>query len=240
MKSSLNNYFDKIYCLSLVSQIERRETMNRLKKKFNIEFEFFNAIPGNLMYNIWEKLKPSHFYNSNYVACALSHLSIYQNALDRGFNRILIIEDDILIRFDVEEYFNNIINQLQSIPDWDLLYLAWIPLNEDQSLWTYGNIDSNLKTQNIFKAKGLWSGMGYGINNITMKYLITKYKNNFNWEIDRTLALHIQESDNFNCYGITPQLFCGTDNFSNNSEKQETDIFIKSHDPRYSNDSDYI
>ena len=181
MSSILNTYFDKIYCLNLTSQTERKKQMLRFSEQYRIEFEFFNAISGNLFNDIWEKLKPSHFFNPNYVACALSHLSIYQNALDRGFKRILIIEDDILIRFDVNEYFERIISQLENIPDWDLLYLAWIPLNEDQSWWTYQHIDERLLSENVFKAKGLWSCMGYGINEMTMKYLITKYKNKFHY-----------------------------------------------------------
>ena len=234
----LNNYFDKIYCLNLSNEKERALKMINISRAFDFTFEFFTAISGNLFDSIHKSINSSYLTNKNYVACALSHLSIYQNALDREFKKILIIEDDLLVHKNINTAFNELV--LNQIPKyWDLLYLAWIPLNDDQSKWDYNIINDKFISNNVFRANGLWSGMGYGINEKTMRWMINRFSNSFDKEIDRVLVKEVQENSDFKCYGITPQLFAGYNNFSANSNIYESGIFERSHDSRRSTIDDY-
>jgi GR25 family glycosyltransferase involved in LPS biosynthesis len=56
------------------------------------------------------------------VGCILSHLSVYQDALERGFETIWVCEDDIRFHGRPEE-LPSLLEELFFLdPDWDLLY----------------------------------------------------------------------------------------------------------------------
>ena len=118
--------FDKIICLHLVEDINRYNSIIDQIKYFGIEdkFEFWytckkspitNQI-GNNMNNLKDgyyesiKRKNPDVYG-NVFDCAYNHYNIIKTAYLRGFNNVLIIEDDILFNKDkkiLETLFNNI------------------------------------------------------------------------------------------------------------------------------------
>jgi GR25 family glycosyltransferase involved in LPS biosynthesis len=56
------------------------------------------------------------------LGCLLSHVSIYKNALDEGFETIWICEDDIEFKQDAEKV-SLLLKQLSELdPEWDVLY----------------------------------------------------------------------------------------------------------------------
>lgn len=61
--------------------------------------------------------------NLGEIACALSHRNIYQNMLDEGHRRILILEDDVLPQPERIQHFDSVIAQLPE--DWELLMLGY-------------------------------------------------------------------------------------------------------------------
>jgi GR25 family glycosyltransferase involved in LPS biosynthesis len=243
----LNSYFDHIYCLNLPECKDRADMMKSRAKDFDISFTFFPAVSGKIFGNIYERYSRSvaressgaflqtSISNPNYMACAISHLSIYRFALASGHKRILILEDDLLFNKDMDEIFDS---SMREIPeDWKLLYLAWIPLTDDLMYWNYNIINDRFIGENTFKAKNLWSAMAYGIDHSMMNHMINRYNTCFDKEIDRIFVEEIQP--NFPCYGIDPQLFCGYDNYSNNSERNDL-IFTKSFDSRRAKATDYV
>ena len=151
------------------------------------------------------------------------------------YSRILIIEDDLLFNKDMNSLFSDAIEEVPD--DWKLLYLAWIPLSDDLMYWNYKIIDDRFIGENVFKAKNLWSAMAYGIDSFMMEYMVNRYNRSFDKEIDRTFVEEIQP--NFPCYALAPQIFCGYDNYSNNTERHDS-IFAKSFDSRRANPTDYI
>ncbi len=98
---NINEYFDKIYCLNLTKRKDRMETMNERFNKMGIKAERFRAIPGEIVNDFFlNKVKNeinSYFKNANYIATTLSHLAIMRDALDNGYKRILILEDDVSV-----------------------------------------------------------------------------------------------------------------------------------------------
>ena len=235
---TINKYFDHVYCLNLPECKERADMTISRAQRFGISFTFFPAISGKLFSNIHEShssVNETTITNPNYMACALSHLSIYRHALVNEYSRILIIEDDLLFNKDMNSLFSDAIEEVPD--DWKLLYLAWIPLSDDLMYWNYKIIDDRFIGENVFKAKNLWSAMAYGIDSFMMEYMVNRYNRSFDKEIDRTFVEEIQP--NFPCYAMAPQIFCGYDNYSNNTERHDS-IFAKRFDSRRANPTDYI
>ena len=103
----INEYFDKIYVLNLHKRSDRWIDIDRRLKRFGIEFERFGATDGSVIKPIWEKFQNQYFTTPNYLACAISHLSIYKDAVSKDYSKILIIEDDVLINQNIHQIFDN-------------------------------------------------------------------------------------------------------------------------------------
>lgn len=234
----INKYFDHVYCLNLPECKERAEMTISRAHSMGLSFTFFPAISGKLFSDVHaghSESRKTTIPNPNYMACALSHLSIYRHALAMGRSRILIIEDDLLFNKNAGSLFSDAIEEVPD--DWKLLYLSWIPLTDDLNYWNYSIIDDRFIGKYVFKAKNLWSAMAYGIDAFMMEHLINRFNRSFDKEIDRVFVEEIQP--NFPCYAIAPQVFCGYDNYSNNSERNDS-IFLKSFDSRRASPNDYI
>ncbi len=232
---SINDYFDKIYVLNLHKRKDRLLDITKRLNRFGIEYERFGATDGSVMRPIWESFckENKSFSNPNYLACSISHLSIYKDAILNGYNRILIIEDDVLINKNIHSIFESI-----NIPIWeDLFYLGYIPLSDDQTMWTY-QIVNNFISNNIFIPKNLWGLYAYGISNNLMKEMIDIYNVEFPMEIDRYLVNHIQTRGK--SIAITPQLFCCQDIYSDNMSQNQVDMTARSVDSRFASTTDYL
>jgi GR25 family glycosyltransferase involved in LPS biosynthesis len=234
---NINNYFDKIYLLNLHKRKDRLDKSVEKLDKLNIKYDVFNGTDGSVIQKLWNKLDNPNFTNSNYVGCAISHLSIYQDALQNKYEKILIIEDDNLIHNGIINMFDNLV-----IPEWsDLFYLGYIPLNDDCSMWDYsfGIQGHNLISEKIFKPTNLWGLFAYGIKSELMKEIVDLYNQEFPMEIDRYFVNEIQKRGN--SIAISPQLFCCDNNiYSDNLGYIPHNITQKSIDSRFANLLDYI
>jgi GR25 family glycosyltransferase involved in LPS biosynthesis len=204
-------------------------------RRFGIEYERFGATDGSVMKHIWEKfyVDNKYFTTSNYLACSVSHLSIYKDAIQNNYQKILIVEDDVLINKNIHSIFDS-----TDIPEWsDIFYLGFIPLSDDQSMWTY-EIVNQFYGERIIKPKNLWGLYAYGLTNELMKELIDVYETSFPMEIDRYLVNNIQPRGG--SIGITPQLFSCQDIFSDNMGGQQVEMTRRSVDSRFARIEDYI
>jgi GR25 family glycosyltransferase involved in LPS biosynthesis len=108
--------FDRVYVVNLDSDGERMNRVSARLKKLGIVFERFAALVPSA------DLKPKDPYNkAGAYACAQSHRAIYQLAWERGEKRILVFEDDVVLRDDASEWMQKIVPQLAPLP-WDLFY----------------------------------------------------------------------------------------------------------------------
>lgn len=241
---SINGYFDKVYVLNLHKRPERLALTKKRMEFCDIEFDTFSAVDGSVMVKLWESLNNPHFANSSYIGCAVSHLSIYRDALDNGYSKILILEDDNRIHREANKLFNdNFLNSVQPYEkdalffNWELLYLGFIPLNDDRSMWSYNEV-KDFVTTNVFKANNLWGLFAYGISSSLMKEILEVYDKDFPMELDRYFVTHIQPRGK--TIGLTPQLFAADDGVSDNSGKTETKMLDRSIDARFANKIDYV
>lgn len=232
---NINTYFDKIYVLNLHRRRDRAKDTRKRLKQIEIEYEKFGATDGSVIKPIWESFykENQNFTTPNYLACSISHLSIYKDAIENGYEKILILEDDILVNKNIHTIFESI-----EIPEWkDLFYLGYIPLSDDQSMWTY-QIVNQFICNNICVPKNLWGLFAYGLTNNLMRELLETYDKEFPMEIDRYLVNHIQPR----CQSIatSPQLFCHQDTFSDNMNQFQYGMVMRSVDSRFANTEDYI
>jgi hypothetical protein len=239
-----NEMFDGVYCLNLSSRPERYATMEKRFAYFDLKVERANALPGLTIQGLWSHIQNAkspgheHFANPNYLACAIGHLNIYATALARGQKKILVIEDDVRIARNSEEMTKTFMSQVPS--DWDMLYLAYIPLSDDQTMWTYQILDEQRLSQNVTKARNLWSMMGLVLNERMMKHMLDVYAKSFPMEIDRYLVDVIQKSTEWHSYAMNPQAIVGEDVYSDNIGAFCDTFAQKSLDGRFATYSDYI
>jgi GR25 family glycosyltransferase involved in LPS biosynthesis len=230
----INDYFDKIYVLNLHKRKDRLLDIDNRLKRFGIQYERFGATDGSVMRKVWEKflVDNDYFTTPNYLACSISHLSIYRDAVEKNYQRILIIEDDVLVNRNIHLLFESV-----NIPDWsDLFYIGYIPLSEDQSMWTYGMINEWFSDR-IFRPKNLWGLFAYGLTNELMKEILEIYDSEFPMEIDRFLVTKIQPRGN--SIAMSPQLFACQDIYSDNMNMVQLDMLRRSVDSRFANNEDY-
>ena len=231
----IDEYFDGIYLLNLDKRPKRLALADKRMRMCNINYTRFGATDGSVMRRIWMSYarNNTYFTNPNYLACAISHLAIYKDALEKGHQRILVVEDDNRIRYDANALFSKAIDGVP--PTWELLYLGFIPLNDDQSLWNYNVFQ--IIGDNVALARNFWGLFGYGITAAVMNETLDAYDRDFPVELDRYLVSRIQSRNK--SYGIVPQIFAADDGVSDNSGRNEQGMLRRSIDARFGTVDDY-
>lgn len=110
--SLIDNYFDKVFYLNLDKDIDRNENILSQFKKYDINnFErisgvVFDEIPDKYLWRNFIDERDAAFHvlgldKTKHIlgqlGCRASHLSAIRVAKERGYKRIIIFEDDILI-----------------------------------------------------------------------------------------------------------------------------------------------
>jgi len=103
-------YFDAIFCINLDRDVGRWQQIEVQAEKLGFVSLLcrFSAVetPGN-----------------HHIGCALSHRGVLSEALEQGFEKILVLEDDALFRDDsVSKLQQNVAEIAQH--SWDLWYLG--------------------------------------------------------------------------------------------------------------------
>ncbi len=134
----LNEYFDKIFVITLRRSHDRQQKINR--QLADIDFEYFYGVDklnltmeGVVKDKVYDPVRAKKMHrnsktmNLGQVGCALSHRTLYQHILEKGYNRVLIMEDDLVPAVKDDETLRSIINE--SPDDWELIYWGYY-LNE--------------------------------------------------------------------------------------------------------------
>jgi GR25 family glycosyltransferase involved in LPS biosynthesis len=121
----INKYFDKIFYINLAKDTDRNNNLLKQFNKFGItNFERFEAIsfteiPEPKSWRNFNKIDDKYILNS--LGCRASHLEIVKIAKEKGYGKIMILEDDI----EILENPNELLRVNESIlNDWDLLYFG--------------------------------------------------------------------------------------------------------------------
>jgi len=168
-----------IVCINLKIRKDKKKLMNKQAKKFHLEFAFFKAM----------------LHENPKKGCLNSHLTVIKNAIEKGYQRLLILEDDALF-----------LKPIQNIPtppaDWDMLYLG-------------GTVKSIYERHegNPWVKMACWTTHAYIINlaNPTLVKVILAAEN-FPDEIDNYYIKHIHSQ--FNAYMLDPMLVIQREGYS--------------------------
>ena len=132
----IQDFFQKGYYINLDSRPDRIAVFLENMKKAGLEgfFERFSA------YN--HKDTSSFNYTYPHQACCRSHVELLRKAYNAGYERVLILEDDVFFVEGGLEAIENSLDSLSKIKNWDLMYLGSILIDEKLHL-----VDRNLLKQ---------------------------------------------------------------------------------------------
>jgi GR25 family glycosyltransferase involved in LPS biosynthesis len=82
------------------------------------------------------------------VACSMGHKAIYEDAVNNGYSKILILEDDVSINQEGIVLFNQIVNQLPI--NWDIIYFDYFKNEEKNCLLILSNLFITFKKALVF------------------------------------------------------------------------------------------
>ena len=125
----INSFFDKIFYINLDKDVERDEKITAQFQKFNItNYERISAtkidiVPDPMYWRNFNKDKLTENYILGSLGCRNSHYRIMELSLQRGYNKILVLEDDVIIKEDPSRILEANKNELEN---WDMLYFGGI------------------------------------------------------------------------------------------------------------------
>lgn len=130
----LNDFFDKIYVITIQRAVDRREVLRPLLDGLNYQF-FFGADKTqyendpSLLQRVYDDKtsRKKHRYRkpmlTGEVACSVSHRMVYEDVVKNGYENVLVFEDDVVP--DARHFFA-IASILQELPnDFELLYWGY-------------------------------------------------------------------------------------------------------------------
>lgn len=128
----LNSYFDHIYIITLERETERQ---HRIQEVFDgLNFSFFYGVDKKeltidqlIEEGIYDEAKTisQHRYNkpmnTGQIGCSWSHRLVYEDMVANNYQRILVLEDDVVPCKPGLDIFEQVILELPA--NWELLYL---------------------------------------------------------------------------------------------------------------------
>jgi GR25 family glycosyltransferase involved in LPS biosynthesis len=217
------NNIEKIYCVNLPKDLERKQYMSLQFSTMNIEDKI-----------IWFYAnKPRDGYKSNnynYLGefgCTLSHLKIYVDSL-KFPGHILILEDDATF-FNITESNERIDQVMSNLPkEWDIIYLGGAPR---ENLKRY---DDNISIVGDFRQT-----VGYIINHQSKiklaNFIIDNLSNPYPWATADGLLIQFLKNENKGFCFYPPLVYQKEGHSPLRNEyrdyRKETDNFWKENKP---------
>lgn len=236
--NNINTYFDKIFIINLHYRGDRLEPLlKRLEDNGITNYKVIDGYVGDMFKRV--NFARMFSFKHNALGCLFSHLRCMHEAIHNEYERILILEDDVLLHKDFNNQFDTIIGGVDE--DWDLLYLGHQTITQfTDKMNTHEQFFE--KGEHIFKAHNSWGGHAYGLSKklMTFTYEHITGKNPVCWEeIDAFYVRRIQDNKDFKSLKVYPQLFIQdvikSDNTSGSREYFKTMLNME-----YSTFKDYI
>lgn len=132
--SGLNRFFDKVFVITLYRATDRHA---HLQRELNgLEYELFYgkdkqefSIPELEEKGIYsERLSRQHHRYGKamppgMIGCAWSHREVYKAIIEKSYQKVLILEDDVILDKEQLVIWPAVVEELP--PDWELLYLGF-------------------------------------------------------------------------------------------------------------------
>ena len=184
-------------CISLKKRNDRREWINSHLPKFNINYEFFDAIVDDNEYGV----NFPNDYNKGQKGCFLSHYKLLKT---HNSNKILgIFEDDVELCDDFLERFKYIEDNFDL--DWDIFFLSsYYHLNDHEKRWNISGDFELTDTKYIHRVYGAFTTHSYLVNPKSINKILKLIDENIadTYAIDHVYCAKIESK--LNCYSFTP------------------------------------
>lgn len=132
--TGFSQYFDKVFVLTLPRLTERIAYIQ--KTLAGLDYDFYFGVDKTEL-GVDEALRTGLFdidgFRSFYkypqtisagmLCCALGHLQIYKEIVNQQYQRTLILEDDVIPRYENLHLLSSVMADLP--PAWELLYLGY-------------------------------------------------------------------------------------------------------------------
>jgi glycosyl transferase family 25 len=131
----------KIYVISLVSQKRRREEIRCQLNKFDIEWDFFDAIDFqkneeaiDYFFLGYENIAPRALSRGE-IACSASHNLLYRRIVQDNVDYAVVLEDDAILGGEVEDFLRAVVDG--KITSFDVAILGYSKLSVRDSARFY-------------------------------------------------------------------------------------------------------
>lgn len=143
---AINQYFDQVFVLTLERARERQAAIKEALAGLNYRF-FYSA--DKQQFQIESLIRDGLYsaelagrhqrygkpMNSGQIGCALGHRMMYETILKEGYQRVLILEDDVE---PVNGFHEQVTSVLQELPEnWDLIYFDYAKYTSPNRLKQY-------------------------------------------------------------------------------------------------------
>jgi len=194
----------KMYVINLQKNIKRYNDFIKNATKANVNVSRFNATLGIQLQNNDKYIKKYFDNNINLtkpqLGCAISHIRIWEDAVNNNHDVVIVFEDDAIIPPDFISKINNVFKQLPE--DWDMLLLGI-----NSGYCKKYNIGDNLlqfqkgKQAFIEINKGNWGLFAYVLNIKFAKELLNQ---KFTNTVDNYIRDNYYYNNNFKIYLTNP------------------------------------
>jgi len=132
--SQLNTFFDRVFVITLQRATDRHAHIQQELDGLNFEL-FFGK--DKQQFSV-EELKQKGLYNESLarqhhrygkcmqpgmIGCSWSHVEVYKTIIEKGYQQVLILEDDVVINKQHVSNWPEVQKELP--PNWELLYLGF-------------------------------------------------------------------------------------------------------------------
>ena len=180
---TLNQYFDKIFCVNLDRRTDKWAQAASEFEKHGMTVERFSAIDGNTLPPQQSKL------NNGEIGCSMSHAAILEMMVANSWNRILVLEDDVEFIADIQAFFAANIHYVPV--NWSMLYLGGNHINPPVHV-----------NGSVFRLSKTYTTSYYAITLDTAKGIINRIKM-LNAQVD---VVYSQFHAGGNCFTFKPSV----------------------------------
>ena len=189
----VNDVFDQVYVLNLKKDTEKLSTITQKLTQLEIDFKVFEAVNGDELEDIQNENGERGLTENKYaLGCGISHRNIWIDAKTNGYEKILILEDDVCFVPNFEVHFQRI----RELKDWKMLYLG-------ATQYEWHGIEY---FEGFYSAKETLGTFAYGIDcSVYIDLLETSRKLGLKYAIDK-ITSQVQSKYSKNCYVFYPNI----------------------------------
>lgn len=203
---------DQIYIINLPCDLRRKEHTVNLFRKNELDrlsvnpHVFFEAIDWR------HRDTPGRFKaSSGAYGCLMSHLSCIRDGADKGYEVVMIMEDDTIIH----KRFWDLLGSVQIPDDWEILYLSGSQMD-------WRGIDlHDAQRKGYYRANKTLGGTCYILHGVSIMQQVLDLAGELEKPIDEILV-HLQQTHV--AYVIFPNLFM---NYMNDSHIRSNNVHWK-------------